>query len=71
MTAHFSALDWTVLAAYFAATLGVGLFVSRKSRTPEGYTAGNRALPGWVCGLSIFATFLSSISFLALLPLRT
>lgn len=28
--------------------------------------AANRSLPGWACGLSIFATYLSSISFLAL-----
>jgi SSS family solute:Na+ symporter len=32
----------------------------------EGFTAAGRTLPGWVCGLSIFATYLSSISFLAL-----
>ncbi|MCW1923409.1 sodium:solute symporter [Luteolibacter arcticus] len=66
MTSHFTALDWTVLLAYFAATLGVGLFLSRGSGSAEGFTAANRSLPGWVCGLSIFATFLSSISFLAL-----
>ncbi len=66
MTHHFAAPDWIVLAAYFAVTIGVGLFFSRKSEGAEGFTAANRALPGWVCGLSIFATFLSSISFLAL-----
>lgn len=66
MTSHFTPLDWTVLLAYFAATLGIGLYLSRGSRTSEAFTAANRSLPGWVCGLSIFATFLSSISFLAL-----
>jgi SSS family solute:Na+ symporter len=66
MKSHFTALDWMVLLAYFAATLGVGLYLSRSSRSAEGFTAANRSLPGWVCGLSIFATFLSSISFLAL-----
>ncbi len=66
MASNFTAFDWTVLSAYFAATLGVGLYLSRGSRTAEGFTAADRSLPGWVCGLSIFATFLSSISFLAL-----
>jgi SSS family solute:Na+ symporter len=66
MTSHFKALDWWVLLAYFGVTLGVGLVLSRGSRSAEGFTAANRSLPGWVCGLSIFATFLSSISFLAL-----
>ena len=66
MTSNFTHLDWWVLLAYFIATLGVGLFLSRGSRTSEAFTAANRSLPGWACGLSIFATFLSSISFLAL-----
>lgn len=66
MGSHFTLLDWFVLSAYFAATLGAGVYLSRGSRTPEGFTSGNRSVPGWACGLSIFATFLSSISFLAL-----
>lgn len=66
MDSHFTTLDWTVLLAYFAATLGIGLYLSRGSRTAESFTSGSRSIPGWACGLSIFATFLSSISFLAL-----
>ena len=66
MENHFTALDWSVLALYFATTVGIGLWFSRNSRGAEGFTVANRSLPGWVCGLSIFATFLSSISFLAL-----
>ena len=66
MKSHFTSFDWTILLAYFAATLGLGLYLSRNSRSAEGFTAANRSMPGWVCGLSIFATFLSSISFLAL-----
>lgn len=45
--------------------MGIGFFFYRRTRSAEGFTAGNRSLPGWVCGLSIFATFLSSISYLA------
>lgn len=67
MTSHFTLTDGCVLGAYFAVTLGIGLWFSRKSQSSSaGFTSGNRSLPGWVCGLSIFATFLSSISFLAL-----
>jgi SSS family solute:Na+ symporter len=66
MTSHFKPLDWLVLLAYFGITLGIGLLLSRGNRSAEGFTAANRSMPGWVCGLSIFATFLSSISFLAL-----
>lgn len=66
MNTHFAPLDWLVLAGYFAATISVGLFCSRRSQSARGFTAADGSLPGWVCGLSIFATFLSSISFLAL-----
>ncbi len=65
MSPSFAPLDWIVLVAYFAATMGIGFFFYRKTRTTDGFTAGNRSIPGWVCGLSIFATFLSSISYLA------
>lgn len=61
----FGVLDWVVLGVYFAGTLLLGGYFYLGTRTAEGYTAGNRSLPGWVCGLSIFATFLSSISYLA------
>ncbi len=66
METHFSNIDWIVLAIYFVATMGIGFYFYRKTRSTEGFTAGDRSLPGWACGLSIFATYLSSISFLAL-----
>lgn len=66
MTNHFTPFDWAVLLGYFAATLGLGLYLSRGSRSAAAFTAADGALPGWLTGLSIFATFLSSISFLAL-----
>ena len=55
-----------MLGVYFAGTLAMGWVFSKRSRDVEGFTAAGRSLPGWVCGLSIFATYLSSISYLAL-----
>jgi SSS family solute:Na+ symporter len=66
MTQNFYPADWLVLILYFAGTMGIGFYFYRKSRSSESFTAGNRSLPGWVCGLSIFATYVSSISYLAL-----
>jgi solute:Na+ symporter, SSS family len=68
MQGHLNWLDLTVLAAYFSAVLAVGLYFycSGQSRTTAGFTAAGRSLPGWAVGLSILATYLSSISFLAL-----
>jgi solute:Na+ symporter, SSS family len=37
-----------------------------KNRTSAQFTSGGGNLPAWVVGMSIFATFVSSISFLAL-----
>jgi len=66
MEGAFTALDWAVLVVYFAATMAIGFLVRTRGSTSNGFVAGSRALPGWACGLSIFATFLSSITFLAL-----
>ena len=66
MNANFAVIDWVVLILYFAGVVGVGLYFSRCNQTSEDFTTGGRSLPGWLCGLSIFATFLSSISYLAL-----
>jgi SSS family solute:Na+ symporter len=62
----FGALDLLVLVLYFAGTLGVGVFFYRKSRSTEGFVAGHHSLSGWLTGLSIFATYLSSISFIGI-----
>lgn len=66
MESHFKPLDWVVLIGYFAGTMAIGAYFYRRTRSTEQFTAAGRSLPGWVCGLSIFATFLSSISYLAL-----
>ena len=59
-------LDLTVLVAYLALTLGVGLAATRRDRSADAFMSAGRDLPGWVVGLSIFGTYVSSISFLAL-----
>lgn len=66
MQKYFWPIDWVVLVFYFTGTMSVGFYFYRRSRSREGFTAAGRSLPGWACGLSIFATYLSSISFLAL-----
>ncbi|MBN1766683.1 MAG: sodium:solute symporter, partial [Sedimentisphaerales bacterium] len=63
---NFTEIDWLVLTVYFVGTMSIGFYFYRRSRSREGFIAAGRALPGWACGLSIFATYLSSISFLAL-----
>ena len=62
-------LSWIDLLVFFVFIGGVVLFGAsfyKKSRTKESYTVGNKTLPSWAITMSIFATYLSSISFLAL-----
>jgi len=59
-------VDLIVLAVYFALVMGFGSTFLKKSRHTESFMAADRSLPGWLCGMSIFATYVSSISFLAL-----
>jgi SSS family solute:Na+ symporter len=64
MPNHFTNLDWLVLLGYFGAIIAVGLWFRREGSV-DGFTAGNRALSGWALGLSMFGSYISSISFLA------
>jgi len=66
MSPHFTVLDSVVLAAYFIATMAVGIMFWSRSRSVAGFTSGEGKLPGWLTGLSILGTYVSSISFLAL-----
>lgn len=59
-------IDLAVLVLYLIGTVALGLWVGRKSRNPEEFMAAGRRIPAWAVGLSIFATYVSSISFLAL-----
>lgn len=57
-------IDIIVFAAF---TLGVVLFgcsFYRKDSTAADFTEAGRSLPGWVVGMSIFATYVSSISYI-------
>jgi SSS family solute:Na+ symporter len=57
------------LIVFFIITLGNVLFGASfyfKNKTSSQFTSGGGKLPSWVVGMSIFATFVSSISFLAL-----
>jgi len=59
-------IDLLVLFAYIVGVTLFGAMFYRKADSTEGFTAAGRNLPGWAVGLSIFGTYLSSISFLAL-----
>jgi len=52
-----SVLDWTIIAAYFALSAGIGLaFAGRARRSLADYFVSGRSLPWWLAGTSMVAT---------------
>src|SRR5712671_3039110 len=58
-------LDLLVIAIYFVAVALIGLKFARRQTTTEAYFVARRSIPHWAMGLSIFATIISSITFIA------
>ncbi|MDD2813713.1 MAG: sodium/solute symporter [Bacteroidales bacterium] len=66
----FGVLNYIVLFLYFVGMIFIGfLFMRRNRNTDEFFKAGGR-IPWWAAGISIFATTLSAITFLAI-PAKT
>ena len=60
-----SVLDWTVIGLYAIGMLTVGWYYSRRTTTTDDYLLGGRNMNPLNVGLSLFATLLSTISYLA------
>src|SRR5687767_3627712 len=58
-------VDLFVLLSYLGVILLMGLWFARRSGNSEDFMAAGRSLPGWAIGLSMFGSYISSISFLA------
>lgn len=58
-------LDYVVLGVYFVAVLGVGLWFGRSERNTEDYFLGGRSQHWLIVGLSILATEVSALTFVA------
>ncbi len=63
MKLHF--LDILAIIGYLGGTALIGVYFSRKNKSTEEYFVGGRSFPGWVIGLSLVGTGISSVTFLA------
>ena len=59
-------LDIIVFFIFSFGTIIFGVSFVKKNKNVSEYTSGGGNMPGFIVGMSIFATFVSSISFLAL-----
>jgi SSS family solute:Na+ symporter len=58
-------LDLTIIAVYMAVLAGLGLRFSRRQTSTERYFVARRSIPAWAMGLSLLATLISSVTFIA------
>ena len=62
----FGFINYAVLFGYLAAMLLVGVYFSKRQKTADDYFRGGGRVPGWSAGVSVFATTLSSITFMSI-----
>lgn len=60
------AIDWGLIAIYAASTIGLGWYSSRRQRSTREYFVGSGNMNPLLIGVSLFATLLSSISYLSM-----
>ena len=61
----FGAVDATVLALYLLGLVAIGVRCRRRGRDAQDFFLAGRRIPWWAAGISIFATQLSAITFVA------
>lgn len=59
-----SFLDWTILFIYGVGMLGIGWYYQRKNKTKEEYLLGGRKMKPVSIGISLFATLVSTLSYI-------
>ena len=59
-------IDWTLIALYVLGTLGLGYYYSRKQSSTQEYFTGGGHMNSTLIGFSLFATLLSTISYLSM-----
>lgn len=62
--AALSFFDWIVLITYGVSMLLIGWYFSRKNKTKEDYLLGGRKMNPHAIGISLFASLLSTLSYL-------
>jgi SSS family solute:Na+ symporter len=54
---NLSAIDWAIVVAYFALSMGIGLVFTKKGgENIEEYFLSGRKVPWWLAGASMVAT---------------
>ena len=62
---NFGWLNFTTLFTYLLAMVGIGVYFAKKNKNTNDYFRGGQRIPWWAAGCSIFATMLSSITYMS------
>ncbi len=58
-------IDTLIIAAYLITLVAIGIFVRGRQKTTDSYFVAGRSVPGWAAGLSLLATIITSLTFIA------
>jgi SSS family transporter len=64
--AAFGGLNYATLAAYLVGMVTVGWVCASRNKSTQDYFTASGRIPWWAAGLSIYATMLSSVTFMAI-----
>ena len=58
-------IDYLIVLVSILAAIAMGMYFSHRQKDTSTYFAGGGKIPAWAVGISIFATLISSVTFLA------
>jgi SSS family transporter len=62
----FGWANWSVLVCYLLGMLGMGIYFMRREKGADDFFKGGGRIPWWAAGISIYATMLSAITYMAI-----
>jgi SSS family transporter len=66
VVSRLGVIDYAVILVYFLVLIGMGIYFSRGEKSTEAFFLGNRRIPWWAVGISIFGTSVSAITYIAI-----
>src|SRR5580693_8679230 len=57
---NLTAVDWLLMAVYFAFVLGIGVVLKRYVKNSSDFFQAGRSLPAWICGLAFLSANLGA-----------
>lgn len=62
---HLHFIDYLIIFLSLAVSLAVGFWFAKRQKSTDNYFKASGSIPSWAIGMSILATLISSITFLA------